>query len=136
YPNALIPSAGRAVTTADYRRAARRTAGSESESGNRLYSGVVEFGVVTDATWRVIRMLPPKVRKAYEALRVDALMLYPRALAAATPEEYRELTARYAGEAAPWAQELDLRRLRVTERRPVDHAFVSFLFPVRDLATR
>jgi hypothetical protein len=152
-PNVLVPSTDDALTAAGYRvklgrgcnraDAARRAAHAErladpaasARGGARLYAGVVEFGVVTDSTWRVIRMLPPDFRTQYEGLRVDSLTLYPRKLVAGSLAEYRALRERYRDGGAPWGQRLDLRGMRLVEERVIDHEYVSLRYPVGELAT-
>jgi hypothetical protein len=145
YRNTLIPSTRGAVTSRGYRAHARHAVAADDDGpgagprpgwSSRLYTGAVEYGVVTAATWRAIRMLPPTARRQYERLSVETLMLYPRVLVAENVDEYRELVRRHAGAAVPWEQVLDLGRLELTERRRLDAEFVSLRLPLGELAGR
>src|SRR3954454_19529212 len=78
YLNALVPSTENAVTSANYRQkmargkrrqarqrafhleALRDPASARGTGGSKLYAARVESGVVTWATWLMIRALPPQ----------------------------------------------------------------------------
>jgi len=130
--NALIPSSIAAVTSANYRR---RKPG-HIPGGGKLFSRRIESGVVTDATWTMIRALPDAVRPDYERLRVDSLVFYPSILAAADGPAYDRLVERHRADGLPWEAELDLEAF---QRRIVEHLdddFVTHRFPIGEYARR
>jgi hypothetical protein len=105
--NALIPSTVDALTVRNWteetkRRKQRRVARkgfvfdelmkpAAKDGCSRLYTHVVENGVVTAATWAVIQALPDAHRKLYENMLIDSLVLYPRILAADCAAEFDQL---------------------------------------------
>ncbi len=145
-PNAMIPSTEDAVTSRNYRaerkkrrRAARngfgfdRVPDDRSEKGtgrSRLYSAAIRSGIVTHATWLMIRALPPEVRREYEALTAETIVLYPRQLAANDGAAYDELVARHAGGELPWDSALDLDRMQLVTAEAIDDSYVSLRFPI------
>jgi hypothetical protein len=148
YLNALIPSTDNALTTANYRRKLRkgkrrqarreafhlealRDPGSvKGTGGSRLYARRVESGVVTWATWLMIQALPAAVREQYERLTADALVLYPRKLAANDGAEFTALTRLHQDEHLPWEAALDLDALELVQTEKLDAAFVTLKFPL------
>jgi hypothetical protein len=144
--NALIPSTDNALTTANYRRklrkGKRRRARQEAfhlealrdpgsvrgTGGSRLYTGRVESGVVTWATWLMIQALPAAVREQYEGLTADALILYPRKLAANNGAEFTALSQRYRDVELPWEADLNLDALELVQREKFDAEFVTLKF--------
>ena len=48
----------------------------------------VESGIVTYATWQVIQSLPPPLRRDYEELTAESILLYPRKLVAVDGVDY------------------------------------------------
>lgn len=153
YLNALIPSTEEAITSSNYRskrRDKRKTAtlralererlddpGSFIQKGSsRLYSNMIESGIVTAATWQVIQLLPPRVREQYEHLTADTIMLYPRILVAGTVPEYDALVQRLQTEQLPWETTLDLEKLELVQRTFLDADYVSLRFPICDYAER
>ena len=129
-PNALIPSSTEAVTSANFRR---RKPG-HAPGGGKLFSRRIESGVVTHATWLIIRALPEDIGREYERLRVDSLVFYPAALAAADGQAYDRLVQRLGDSDLPWAAELDLEGLMVRVEEHLDADFVSYRFPIRAFA--
>jgi hypothetical protein len=127
YLNALIPSLEDAVTYQNYkkrRRQARRSAAweasttlgtdarkeDEDRQGTHLYTGRVDFGIVTSSTWQVVQALPPDARAEYERLRVEAVVFYPWHLIARSGEEYDRLVRDYPEGDLPWETVLDKER--------------------------
>jgi hypothetical protein len=150
-PNALIPSTEGALTSRNYhireRRAVRRAAvrgfgfdrfrDASSPKGtgkSKLNSAVVESGIVTRATWLAIQALPPALRREYEALSADAIILYPRRLVAADGATFDELVARHSSGSLAWKAELDLDTLCLTTAEAIDARFVALRFPIGDAA--
>lgn len=157
FPNTLVPSTLDALTNDNYKdRAASRTARKASVAaldrkaaawtrGERvddrkyaaLFTDEVRAGVVTRATWLMIQALPPSARAAFENLRAETVVFYPRKLVAGSGEEYDDLAARYrTGHPVDWAQELDLDAMTRTTVEDVDEAYVSLRYPVGELAGR
>lgn len=151
--NVLVPSTEGAVTTANYRgrerpgarRAARqrvfrqealRDPQPPEARGSKLYTGVVESGIVTGATWEVIRVLPDAVRRQYETLRVDSLVFYPARLVAPDGPAYDRLCDEVRVAGAGWRQTLDLDRLRLVTTDQIGEEFVSLRFPLHEYARR
>jgi hypothetical protein len=153
-PNALIPSSDDAVTSANYRRKlapgkrrrARRRAfhleeladpGSvKGTVGSRLYAARVESGVVTAATWLMIRAMPEALRRQYEELTADSLVFYPQPLVANSGAEYDALVERYENEALPWESALDLQAMELLHREKIDAQYVSLRYPIGDYARK
>jgi hypothetical protein len=135
--NALIPSTEGAITSRNY-RSRRRGRGArprrDGDGTSRLYSRVVESGIITYATWVVIRALPVELRRDYERLTADAIILYPRTLAARDGAEYDEIVARVGEVALPWRSEVDLDGLRLVTTEAIDAAHVSLRFPIGEIA--
>jgi hypothetical protein len=142
FGNALIPSTEGALTPENYRgrkrpvRAAGRPARADERVGARLYSGRIESGVVTHATWRVIQNLPAGLREHYENLNADSLVCYPRTLAARTAAEYDALAQQLGDDALPWEQTLDEASLVLLTRERLDASYVTLRFPLAEVARR
>lgn len=151
--NVLVPSTEGAVTTTNYRarkRPCARRAGTQrvfrqealrdpqppDVRGSKLYTGVVESGVVTRATWEVIRVLPEPVRRRYEALRVDSLIFYPARLVAADGLAYDRLCEEVRVAGAGWRQAFDVDQLRLVTAEEIGEEFVSLRFPLNEYARR
>ena len=130
--NALIPSSTEAVTSENYRR---RKPG-HAPGGAGLFSRRIESGVVTHATWLMIRALPEAVRRDYERLRVDSLVLYPSVLAAADGPAYDHLVERHRAAGLPWEAELDLEAFRQRVVEHLDDDFVALRFPIGEYARK
>jgi hypothetical protein len=153
-PNALIPSTDNAVTSANYRSKLRKgrrlrarkgafhlealqdPASVKGTSGSRLYAARVESGVVTWATWLLIRALPQGLREQYEGLNADTVILYPRCLAARDGKEFDALVRKHQNQALPWEDELDLGGLEQVRRERIDADFVTLKFPIGEYARR
>jgi hypothetical protein len=123
--NTLIASSAGAITAANYRKKKPMPPGPEAA---RLFSGRVESGIVTHATWRMIRALPPALRADYEGLSAESLVFYPRKLAAADGPAYDRLVASLGLDPLPWEGTIDLEGLRkeTVERLDADYAGVRF----------
>ena len=148
--NTLIPSTEDAITSENFAsdhehgRSGRSISSSEFDESDsqddtqssRLYSCRVEFGVVTDATWLMIQALPQPLRRQYEQLRVDSIVVYPRKLVAANGLEYDEFVSRYGDQAIPWSSVLEMDQLRLTTRETIDGEYVSLRFPIGEFAAR
>ncbi len=151
--NVLVPSTEGAITTANYRErkrpSARRTGTQRvfrqeatrdpqppEARGSKLYTGVVESGVVTLATWEVIRVLPEALRRQYEALRVDSLIFYPTRLIANDGPAYDRLCEQVKVGGAGWRQTLDLDRLQFVTADQIGEEYVSLRFPLHEYARR
>lgn len=151
-PNALVPSTDDAVTSLNYRakrrkgrrapqrafhlEALRDPASVKATGGCRLYSGVVESGVVTSATWLMIQALPGPLRRQYEGLRADSVVFYPSKLAAADGRAFDALRERYQSEAIPWAEELSLEAMEQVRRTRIDGEYVTLRYSLHEYAAR
>jgi hypothetical protein len=153
-PNALVPSTENAVTSLNYRpmmaKGRRRRAGRRAfhlealrdpgsvkgTGGSRLYASVVESGIITSATWLLIQALPETQRQEYEGLRADSIAFYPAKLVAGDGGEYDGLVERYARDALPWEEELDLDNLELVRRLRIDAEYVSVRYPIGRYASR
>ncbi|WP_020476586.1 hypothetical protein [Zavarzinella formosa] len=135
-PNALIPSTRDAITTsnADRRRRAKPSPASGDEGRTELYADVIEGGIVAWATWEVIQALPKEIRESYEQLRVDALLMYPKAMVAATAGEFDTLVAAHERPDASWATQLDMGSLTLTTRDFINADYVTLAFDLGELA--
>jgi hypothetical protein len=129
--NTLIPSTAGAITSANYRR--MKPQGPDPE-GARLFSGRIESGVVTHATWRMIRAMPPALRGEYERLSAESLVFYPRKLVAGGGAEYDRLLSSLGQEPLPWGGTLDLDVLTKTAVEPLDADYISLRFRIGGLA--
>ena len=129
--NTLIPSTLGAITSANYR--ARKPRGPELK-GAELFSGRIESGVVTHATWQMIQSLPSALRGEYERLSADSLVFYPRKLVAGDGAEYDRMVARLGLGALPWDGEVDLEALTRTQVEHLDADYVSLKFAIGDVA--
>ncbi len=152
HPNALIPSTDGAVTGENYDRTKRRqrrrdamrqAIAREAEeepdlrrASGRLYAERVESGVVCAATWRVIRVLPPTLRRQYEGLTVDSLVFYPRAWAARNGREYDELVHRHQVGELSWKQILDEEAGALVRTELLDDSYVTLRYPLRTYAVQ
>lgn len=145
--NTLIPSTRDALTNANYRnRTAQRRAqarttdfddeyeGDKYTKGTRIYTDVIQGGIVTWATWLMIQALPKKLREEYERLEVDTLVWYPKRLVADSGEEYDRLYQQFATKETHWQEIYDMEELvlRIEERVTSDD--VCFRFPLDELA--
>jgi hypothetical protein len=153
-PNALIPSPDNAVTSHNYRRKlskgkrrqARQRAfhlealtdpGSVKDTrSTKLYSNVVESGVVTRATWLLIQAMPEQLRREYEEMTADSVIFYPRKLVARDGAEFDALIEKYRSEALPWEATLDLDNMELVERVMIDADFITLKYPIGDYARR
>jgi hypothetical protein len=84
----------------------------------------------------MIQALPTAVRREYEALRAETIVLYPRKLVADDGVLYDQLTQELAVEGLPWVEELDLEKLKLRRIERLDDAYVSLRFHLGALATR
>lgn len=150
--NALLPSQDDAVTSLNYatamrngrRRNSRRRAfhlealrdpaSVKGTVGTRLYSSVVESGVVTWATWQVIQALPASAREQYERLAADSIIFYPSKLVAKDGPEFDALVERHRVEGLPWEEELDLDAMEMVRHEKIDHRFISLQVPLGEYA--
>lgn len=148
-PNALIPSTRDALTNGNYRnRTAQRRAqarttdfddeyeGDKYTKGTRIYTDVIQGGIVTWATWLMIQALPKKMREEYERLEVDTLVWYPKRLVADSGEEYDRLYQQFATKETHWLEIYDMEELvlRIEERVTSDD--VCFRYPLDELARK
>jgi hypothetical protein len=152
YPNALMPSTENALTALNYRQklgpgkrrqtrqrvfyleALRDPGAVKGTRGSRLYSKVVESGVVTWPTWLMIQALPPAWRQAYESLNADSLIFYPRKLVAGNFTEFGVLMHRYCNAELPWEATLDLEQMELVRRDRIDNGFVTLRYPIQEYA--
>jgi len=150
--NVLIPSTRDALTSANYnRRTARRKARqatirgfeldylrelpiSDDDLGAKLFSGRIESGVVTWATWLMIQALPPNVRMEYETLTAESIVFYPSSLIADTGQDYDRLCCQLGTEELPWDSVVNLDSREIIRREHLGADYVSMRFPVQDLA--
>lgn len=148
-PNALVPSTADALTHANYqsrkdkKRAKSRRfgftfdwmyeAGKPSQS-TVIYTDVVEAGVVAWPTWLMIQALPPEVRRQYEELEVETLLLYPRDMVADSGPAYDALVKKFHRLNVPWEESLDLAGFQQVVRRFLDQDYVSLRFDIGRLA--
>jgi hypothetical protein len=153
YPNALIPSTEDALTldnvTAEKRRQRRRAAtqqairrelaedpNSLAKGAARLYAARIDSGVVCAATWDVIQILPEEMRSEYEALVVDSIVFYPRAMAASNGPQYDQLVQRLRRDGPQWQQELDESTHELVQRSRLDNDYVSLRYPLHEYMAR
>jgi hypothetical protein len=154
YPNALVPSTQGAVNSFNYRqklstgkrrRATQRAfhlealldpASVKGTRESKLYSSVVESGVITWATWLMIEALPAPLRLEYERLEAETLIFYPHVLVAGSGPEYDELVDKYRNEALPWESALDLEGMELIHREKLDADFIALKLPVGDYARK
>ncbi len=136
WENTLIPSTVGATTYENWRQHARRPPGSVPDLSGRLYTGRIESGVVTAATWDVIRCLPAGLRRQYEGLVVASIVCYPNQLIAADGKAYDDLVAQLGRPTLPWSSTWDFAALREVTVRPFTADHVSLRFPLREVATR
>jgi hypothetical protein len=129
--NVLIPSVDEAVTRDNYRKRKPETVTEVGSS--RLFSHRIESGVVTWHTWQVIQRLPRELRKEYEALRVESLILYPRDFVAATGAEYDTKVEEFRTGQVDWGQRLDLPNRRLTTVQHLDEQYVTLWVSFKDL---
>jgi hypothetical protein len=147
-PNALIPSTDGALTAVNYRqrtrkgkrqqacwrafqREAQQDRGSfQGTRASRLYSACIESGVVTWATWLMVQALPEALRKEYEELTAESIILYPRDLAAADAAQYDDLVQRHRSETLPWRETLDLPGMRLVREELLDADYVTLKYPI------
>ena len=129
--NVLIPSAIDALTGENYRR---RPPPGPDLPGSKLFSGRIESGIITASTWAMIQMLPPALRRDYELLSAESLVVYPRRLIAADGPAHDELVERLGQKPLPWHAVLDLARLTRTTTEPLDAAYASLRFPIGEYA--
>jgi len=147
YFNVLIPSTEDALTCHNYRekkrhtrrrqgyvQAARRERREDPQIKEalsaRIYTKAIEFGIVTQDTWKCIQLLPPEVRIQYEKLQVDAIVFYPSILIARDITEYTELYRRFESLELPWEQDLDVEGMQIQERRFPDHDHVTLEYDI------
>lgn len=147
YFNALIPSTEDAVTSANYRckkrsqrrqttrqtffwEATRDPDAARSRWGARLYTGQVDYGIVTHSTWLMIQALPAQARKQYEQLVVDSIVFYPSLLIAEDGPHYDALVEQYSRDALPWQTIFDTEKMELIERQKIDADYVSLRFPL------
>jgi hypothetical protein len=152
-PNALIPSADRAITSANYRNsppgkrhqalrnafhleACRDPGSARGTRGARLYASRIESGVVTAATMAMVQALPAPLRQEYEALAAESIIFYPRKLAASTGQEFDALAEKYKGQGLPWESTIDLLGMELVHRVRIDADYVSLTYPIGDYAAR
>jgi hypothetical protein len=148
--NVLIPSTRGALTHANYKsRAAKKRAkstrhgsaydwpydGGKDARGSSLYTDVIEAGIVAWATWLMIQALPRSLRKQYEALEVETVLLYPRKLVADSGPDYDALSARSQARPISWRSEIDLDILQKVVTDTLDD-HVALRFNLGDLAQR
>ena len=130
--NVLIPSTVDALTSGNYRK---NKGGPDRETaGSRLFTRQIESGVVTLATWLMIRAMPPALRADYEGLAAGSLVFYPTRAAGRDGAEYDRLVGQLGRHPLPWEAELDLRAMKKTVTERIDSDFVSLAFPVKDFA--
>jgi hypothetical protein len=134
--NALIPSTLGALTPEGYVRSRRRKSKRTKLGGSKLFSKVIESGIVTLSTWLMIQALPKPARECYERLNIDSIVFYPRRLVAASGPAYDELVASMRSDRLPWTAKLDLDGLRIHEVIEIDESYVSLRFPIGDYARK
>lgn len=150
--NALIPSTRNALTTENYTsRTAKRRARTRSlcgfeleylrvapdsgdDQGAKLYSGRIESGVVTHATWLMCQALPDAARLEYENLVAEAIVFYPNRLIAGDGPQYDSLRHDLETEELPWESVLDLDRGHVLHTEHLDANYVSLRYSISDVA--
>lgn len=136
-PNMLIPSTLNCLTVDNYKAKRRRSsAGQDDRPRSKLFSQRIEAGIVTAATWQVIQALPGPLRREYEALRAESIILYPRKLVADGAAEFDQLVQQRSSDDLPWASELDLEGLELRTVEKIDDDYVSLRFPLGKFARR
>lgn len=145
-PNALITSTEGALTSRNYqarkrRRAAGRGATTDGRNpreheGAHPYSATVRSGVITSTTWDIIQAMPRAIRRDYERLRAESIVLYPRKLVARDGAEYDRLIAKHAQDEVPWRSVVDLGRMEKVLVEQIDASYVALRFPVGDYARK
>jgi hypothetical protein len=131
--NTLIPSSAGAITAENYRKK-KPVVGPEPE-GARLFSGRVESGIVTHATWQMIQALPPALRADYEQLSAESLVFYPSKLVAGNGADYDRLISSLGLEPLPWEATLDLDGLTKTTVERLNADYVTLRFPMGEIAS-
>ena len=145
-PNVLIPSTLNAVTHTNIRQRTRRArlAGppieqredADENAGAKLFSGVVESGIVTWATWTMIQTLPESARLDYENLVVESIVMYPKNMIADNGPHYDRLVAEVQADGVSWRQDFDIEARKIVQTEELDHEYVSLRFPVSQVANR
>jgi hypothetical protein len=136
---AVTRNTRRTTTIRQKLRACRRSQSSPAgrqPTGARIYTGVVESGVVTAATWAVIQALPPAARAEYSALQAVSISLYPRRLAATNGPAFADLVDRLEADGPTWTAELDPETLEIVQRDRINTGHASFRFPLSEHAGR
>lgn len=136
WDNTLIPSTVDALTHSNFRRRMRRPDAKPLVPRGRLYTREVESGIVTAATWDLIRCLPDAARQQYEGLRVESMVFYHSRLIASDGARYDELVSRLGLPTMPFVSWYDFGELLKTtvERASAQHACLRF--PLREVAGR
>lgn len=142
FQNTLIPSTRKAITREQYRKYEAQLSESGvdefdlNDHGAKLYSGTIESGIVTEATWAVIQAMPEQVRVQYEALLVDSMVFYPASLVARDGCAFDDLVTRHQGNDLPWEAEISLERFAIETVEAIDDRYVSLAFPIGEYADR
>lgn len=125
--NVLIPSTLDARTAANF-HGTRRTG--PDCGGSKLFARRIESGIVTRATWLMIQMLPPALRRDYEQLTAESIVLYPRKLVAPDGPSFDRLVETHRATSLPWEGRLDLRSLTENVVEHFGAEYVSLKFPI------
>jgi hypothetical protein len=154
YPNVLIPSTRDALTNSNFKsRAAKRRAATQwtrvgrygfafdspdeirkDEGTTRIYTDVIEAGVVAHASWLMIRALPSAWRREYESLEVDSILFYPAQMVANDGPAFDALFQQHSHDGTPWQATIDMENLRQLIEERIDESHVALRFQLGALA--
>jgi hypothetical protein len=147
FPNTLVLSTLGATTNVNYKsKSRRRSVGAESpwyaaaiddrhpKLGSKLFTEVIESGVITFATWTTIQAMPSGMRQSYENLQVDAVVFFVNSMIAENVEEFMHLRGSFRGEGPGWSQTFSESGFGITTHTRADEANVAIRVPVRNFA--
>jgi len=136
--NALIPSTVNAVTSANYqvRRKSHSRGTLTAQSKSRLYSSVVESGVITNATLTLINAFPEHAREELMNCEVECMCFYPRDLVGHTPQEFDQKYRGLHNDGLPFSQEFNAVTLDTHIHERADQNSVVHSFDIGALVTK
>ena len=89
---------------------------------------------MTSATWQIIQALPDAVRREYEALNVDTIVMYPRQFVARDGRAFDQLVEKLRTQDLPWESVLDLKGRKIRHEEALDEEYACLKFPIRRIA--
>jgi hypothetical protein len=104
--------------------------------GARLYSKEIHSGIVTHATWLMIKAMPDEGRRQYEELIADSVVLYPTQLVAESGEHYDAMVKDAESDSLPWTSTLDLAAGVMVINERIDQRYISYRLPIGDFARK